>query len=233
MRKHLIIACVISLIAGGAHAVTVGGKFNVTAVNVTNVNAAESKATLANYNAAMAGTLAPGAVSDTFTYDGLLDFFVGQPQRAAPYEISTWLDTGTGTVSGLDDPLASRQLSFPSIGAGTATTTFFLFSLVNKMDAADFTVIHDDGMAIFEGTTRLGGREGPTSRATTKVDGYTGTGPFSLLYVATNGNPSILNVAAEFDGPGGITSVPVPASLPLLLAGLGGIALLRRRRIRA
>ncbi|WP_438955283.1 VPLPA-CTERM sorting domain-containing protein [Cognatiyoonia sp.] len=43
-----------------------------------------------------------------------------------------------------------------------------------------------------------------------------------MIYVATNRDPSILNV--------GLEPVPLPAGLPLLLAGLGGFALVRRRQ---
>lgn len=64
-------AAAVSLVAmlGSAQAATLSGLFNVTAVNVTNLNSTESQATLANFNAALGGALgaAPAYASDAFT----------------------------------------------------------------------------------------------------------------------------------------------------------------------
>lgn len=218
MKRLLALATAATLLPAMAAAATLSGTFTVEAVNVSNVNSAQSGATLANFGAA-AGLA--GATSFSFTYTGDLDFRVGGPQDASPYSIATWLNTGTGSVSGLDVAFGDLQLSFPDINAGTATTTFFYFTLNSPLNAGEFSVTHDDGFAIFDDGTERGGVVGPVGETTTSETGFDG-GTFSLLYVASNGNPSILEVDAAI--------VPVPASLPLLALGLGAFGFLRRRK---
>lgn len=130
--------------------------------------------------------------------------------------------TGGGTITGLDAFFGNLQLSKPSIGNGTATTTFFLFTTVLNM-VGDFVIEHDDGVAVGDDGDRIGGLEGPNTVKTTNVFGFDG-GEFSLLYVATNGDPSVLKVSGD------LTPIRLPATLPLLLVGMGGIAMMRRKR---
>lgn len=224
MIKTLMTAAVITVgTIGAASAAPFGGLFSVEASNVTNINSNQSQATISNFMAARADTLGgldSVSTNDDFTYDGLLDFAVGFPQTATQ-EIDDWLATGTGSVGGLDPVFGDLQLSFPNINNGTAETTFFLFTRSAPTVAGTFTIRHDDGVAVYEDGVRIGGLLGPNSVRTTVVDGYQG-GELSFLYVATNGNPSIFEV--DF------APVPVPAALPLLLAGVGGLAFLRRRK---
>jgi hypothetical protein len=214
-----------TLCAGMASAATLSGTFDVTVVNVTNLNSAQSQATLANYNAALAGTLGDGNEVfnfDTFTYTGALDF---ETRNGNATTIAGWLTSkGVTLPADLDATVGGLQQSKSNINDGSATTTFYLFDLVSPLGAADFTVVHDDGIAIFDGGVLVGDRVGPTAVKTTKVTGFDG-GDFELLYVATNNDPSILNVD--------VSPIPLPAGLPLLAVGLGGLVALRRRRDRA
>ncbi|MEO1656833.1 MAG: hypothetical protein AAFR65_03860 [Pseudomonadota bacterium] len=192
--------------------------FDVTVVNVTNLSSSESQAEMADYNAAF---LDASAQSDTFVYQGELDFRTSDGTDATT--IGDWLATGGGTVTGLDGTVADLQLSKPNINNGTATTTFFFFELQGTAAAGDVAVTHDDGFAIFEDDAFLGGVLGPVSETFTLVQNYNG-GEFDLLYVATNGDPSILEVD--------LSPVPVPAALPLFVGGMSlfGIASRRRRK---
>jgi hypothetical protein len=223
--KHLMLAAAMMVAPIAANAATLTGNFTVKAVNVTDMNSTDSQATIENFNTALAGGF--GAFDeDVFTYIGDLDFRVGGPQEADPYSIGTWLGTGTGSVSDLDLDFADLQLSFPNINNGSAITTFFLFTLNAILTPGDFTVTHDDGIAIYDDGVRIGGRLGPIGETTTNVNGFNGGG-FSILYVATNGNPSILEVDSN------VAPVPLPAGGLLLLSGLGAMVIARRRRATA
>ncbi len=229
MFKQLATVAIASVaLTGAAQAATLSGVFDVTVVNVTNLNTSESRATIENGEAAFDKAMGVDngfggadsvAVTADFDFTGALDF--GTFDGSDGTTIQQWLDSSTGSTTVWEsDDLGGLQLSKDGIGSGTATTSFFYFELVEALGATDFLVSHDDGMAIFDDDVRIGGREGPTVEVITEVLGFDG-GTFGLLYVATNGDPSVLNVNA--------TPVPLPAGMPLLLAGLGGLALMRRR----
>lgn len=211
--------------SGAVSAAPLSGTFKGVVANVTSsdyvtgLDSAKSAATIENFDAAADIARRRGGVQSLdFIYTGALDFATNDPKDNTT--IRGWLNSGGGTVSGLDDTVGDLQLSKPNIDDGTATTTFFLFTLRSFLPATDFVVTHDDGFGIYGGDGfRYGGFEGPNSVRTTNVFGFDSEA-FVLLYVATNGDPSILEV----------TPVPVPAALPLLLAGLGGFAFLRRRK---
>lgn len=221
MKRPILAAAAVALLSmmGTAQAATLGGTFAVTAVSVTGVNRAQSEATALAFDNARNGLSGTIAGSDTFTYSGKLSF---ETLGANTTTISDWLGTGVGgSVSGLD--IGGLQLSKSSIDDGTATTTFFLFERLANIGSGDFTVTHDDGIAVFNDGAFLGGLKGPNTKKVTQVDGFN-RGAFSILYVATNNNPSILNVDAN------VAPVPLPAALPLLAAGLAGLGLMRLRR---
>jgi hypothetical protein len=226
----LVVAVVAGLSGTAANAAFLSGDFSVRAINVTNLNSSQSQATESNFDAAELGvTNSPGALgngnetfeADDFTYSGSLDFRVPGPQ-GANQTIVDWLNTGNGSVTGLDGGFGGLQLSTADINNGTATSTFFLFKLDTPLGPTNFSVTHDDGVALFDDGSFIGGDPGPTSETTTVVPGFDG-GDFSLIYVASNGNPSILEV-----------DVPLPATMPMLLGALGALgvagAAARRRK---
>lgn len=199
-----------------ASAATLGGTFDVQVVRITGADTAESKATLDNFNAALGSS----GDQDTFTFTGDLDFSATNSNDSTT--ILQWLQTSAGgVIDGLDAGVGALKLSQDDINNSTAITTFFYFTLKHLFMQDKFTVVHDDGIAIYDDGVRIGGREGPNSKATTIVEDFTG-GTFGLLYVATNGNPSILKVDA--------TPIPLPAGGVLLLTALSGLAIARRRK---
>lgn len=214
-KMTLSALALVAMTAVSASAATLSGVFNVKVVNQTNLNSAQSQATISNFNTYYnAG--ADGVNRDMFTYTG--DLFFG-PGAAT---IATWLATGTpGGVNGLDATVGGKQLSKGNINTGTATTSFFLFEYVGNLIAGDFTIGHDDGVAVLDDDNLLGGFVGPNSFRVTGVPDFTG-GKFELLYVATNNNPSRLEV--DF------APIPLPAGGVLLLTALAGVAALRRRK---
>jgi hypothetical protein len=234
MMKNALLAAALMVAPMAASAAPVlSGTFTVRAVNVTNLTSDQSQATMGNFNAALA--VAQGGpdnfsppnstyVWDDFTYTGLIDFNSSPVGRNDPYTVEDWLETGTGSFSGLSGALSMRQLSQSNINNGTAETTFFLFTLVDLLTSGDFTIRHDDGIALREDGTVVFSSVGPNTVRTTPIDGVFQGGELSILYVATNGNPSIFEVSTT------ATVVPLPAGGLLLLGGLGALAVAARRR---
>jgi len=209
----------VSNISPGSVSGDFSATFNVTAVNVTNLNGTQSQATTANFDAALAGTLGGGSSvysSDTFTYTGALDFGTSSGTATT---IGDWIGSGSGSESGLDLTFAALKNSKGSIGSTTATSTFYLFEAVGEFTAGTFDIAHDDGVLV----VGVGGVKGPTSERGTRVEGF-GGGDLSILYVSTNADPSILRVDSD------VAPVPLPAAAWMLLAGMGAIGVAGRRK---
>jgi hypothetical protein len=225
MKKTLLAAVAVSLMTvGGAFATTLNGTFSVSAVNITNVNGTESQATEAAMNAA-AGMA--GAATDTFTYTGDINFETTTSSDSTT--VLQWFDSIiAGGVSGIDPVFGGLKLSKDDINGpngGTATTTFLKFTLTSSqlLTAGNFSGSHDDGLTLFSDGVIFGSNVGPTGKVPFSYESLS-TGVFSFLYVATNGNPSVLNINTT------ASPVPLPASAWMLLAGVGGIAAMRRRK---
>jgi hypothetical protein len=82
------------------------------------------------------------------------------------------------------------------------------------------TITHDDGASVYQGATRIGTTtDGPTTAITETVI-LSSTGDTTLYYGRENGTPSVLDV-----------SVPEPAGMAVIGAGLLALGLVRRLQI--
>ncbi|NJN05886.1 MAG: VPLPA-CTERM sorting domain-containing protein [Rhodobacteraceae bacterium] len=126
---------------------------------------------------------------------------------------------------------AGSNIPDDAAGAGTITLTLvrgsnFRFLGASAIDNTDFkfsSIIGGTKTAL--GTIDIGDIEGNRPNGTGALTFATPSGVIGV-------NDSIL---IEFGGSGGVDSlkiapVPVPAALPLLLAGLGGLGLMKRRK---
>ncbi|WP_162933006.1 VPLPA-CTERM sorting domain-containing protein [Roseovarius sp. EL26] len=211
------IAVATATFASAASAATLSGTFSIDIYQRTNVDAAGASATLANVAAA-------GAKLDTITYTGDIDF--GTFNGSDSTTIGQWLATGVnGSVLGLSAATSILQLSKPDIGSNSATATFFDIT-ATFASAFDSVIRHDDGITLFDDGVQRVTSSAPTVVKNTFADGVNAFdgGEWRLLYVATNGDPSVLKVTGD-----NVPTIPLPAGLPLMFAGLGGLALLRRR----
>lgn len=218
IQRHLaglLAAAALSTLSAAADAAFIDSEFEVRAVNVTGVDSSQSEASASNFN----DFFTISGISDTFNYDGLLDFRVGGGNNGL--KISQWLATGNGVVTNLDPALGDLQQSSGNINNGTAITTFYWFTSLVDLVATTLELKHDDGVWVFDDGVSLGGVLGPTSERTTTITGFDG-GKLGILYAATNGNPSVLEVSA----------VPVPAAAWLLGTVLVAAGAVTRRRNR-
>ena len=214
-KKTLVAAAVFcSGFVAQASAATLNGTFTIDIYQGTSLNAAQSRAIKSNLGTS-------GKFLETITYSGDLDFAT---MRGNATTIGDWLATGVGGSFSISAATAGLQLSKANINKGSATTTFFDIT-ANFATAFDSVIRHDDGASVFDDGVQLVSTPGPTGVVTTYANGFDG-GEWNLLYAATNSNPSILNVTGDNLPP----AVPLPAGLPLLLAGVGAFAYLRRRQ---
>lgn len=103
-------------------------------------------------------------------------------------------------------------------GFGSASLFDLAFSTSQAVSA---TVVHDDGISVYQGTTQIVNSAAPTTATPTLVNLST-PGAYNLWYVEANGAPSELNVTNY--------SVPEPATLGLMGFALVGAGLARRQR---
>ncbi len=176
--------------------------------------------------------------SATFTYTGPINFdnTAAQNSGASGDLNSTFGFTsanvggysGSGTVvNGTTVANFNTEAAFLA-SSGSASSyaygSYYTFDLGVLSAGTILTVTHDDGISLFQGSTRIGSSvSGPTSQVTDVID-LTSSGDTVLRYARENGTPSVLEVSA--------TSVtPEPSSIALLGTGLLGVAGTLRKRM--
>lgn len=218
MKKYLLPLAVAAATMIGSSAMAASILSGTFKIDIYSTDAGGSRAKASATEANINNFAGP---TDTITYTGALNFgtFDGKDRTT----IGSWLATGGGSISGLSAATAGLQLSAPTF----ARTTFFdIRSFFST--GFDSVVRHDDGMTFFQNDgSVLKASSAPTTAKNTTVNGFNG-GDFRLIYVATNGDPSVLKVTGDDLPVGG--QVPLPAGLPLLLSGLVGMGLIARRR---
>lgn len=201
-------------------AATLSGVFEINVRNFADTTGDSSIVTQTN-SAATEANVSAQAIDATVTWTGDIDFRLGSGSSSSTY-ISDFFASGTGSlsnVSGSEQTFLDNTL----LSLGTyKVTTFFEIMGVFTGDVLSGMITHDDGVTL-TGVNVTGGVDAPPT--TEENTAFTAdAGAFSLFYAAANGNPSILEVDVE------MAVVPLPAGVVLLLTGLGGLAIARRRK---
>jgi hypothetical protein len=112
---------------------------------------------------------------------------------------------------------------------GTQGTLVSFTGNVTVTHNQTFTVTHDDGLTLIIGGLDLGFNPGPTAPTTTTATytGPSGNFAFELVYGECCGGPAVLQVDLPFTA-----AVPEPETYALMLAGLGALGFVSRRRRR-
>lgn len=159
----------------------------------------------------------------SFTYTGELDWnaSVNSITSLVSNGGSNTLPTGAGW-----DSVKNLQLS----SAPFDLTTIFVIEGNAGSDILSGYIRHDDGVGLYVDNALISDPNAtkPTPPTNHAYNGLTEF--FTLVFVASNGLPQVLQLVVENTIPNPGTEVPLPAALPLFAAGLGVVGLIARRR---
>lgn len=213
----------LAVVTSGAGATTMSGTFGVSIYQGINPgNQITDPFEQAQYGSPL---LAPQYLVYTGTYTGALAF------NASGNSLGTFFNNDVGLTASLTSlGLYNNQLS----NAPFHFTTMMVFTGNTNGFTLGGTILHDDGISLYQGvgfgstvvTSPL-----PTTAISTAFSNL--SGPFQLLYVAANGNPSVLNVDITSSRENAPEPTPLPPAAFLMgsiLAGGAGFSAWRRRR---
>ena len=155
-------------------------------------------------------------------------FSVNSPFNFSGTEVSvaTWLASSGafGITENTPGTLASLMDN------GVQGSLLYFTGNVTVTNGQHFSVTHDDGLTLIIGGLNLGFNPGPTAPTVTDIvyTGPSGNFPFQLVYGECCGGPAVLQVDLPFTA-----AVPEPETYALMLAGLGALGFVARRRRRA
>ena len=153
----------------------------------------------------------------TFNVNSPFNFF------GTSVSVGTWLNNGSafGIVENTAGTLASLMDN------GSQGTLLQFTGNVTVTNGQTFTVTHDDGLTLIINGVDLGFDPGPTAPTTTThtYTGPSGTFAFELVYGECCGGPAVLQVDLPFTN-----AVPEPETYALMVAGIGALGYVARRR---
>ena len=181
-----------------------------------------------------------GGASASFTYSGELSFVNTAPQSTGPGDTNrNFLGANAAGISGYSGQGITAWANYTTFEgfldstgsiAGWGHGTLMVFTAEIDTAGLRMEILHDDGIAVYVDNVRVPGTWAPPTWAVDESIILPAGETLTLVYGRANGTPSVLDV--RFSPPAGPqnSSVPEPASLGLLGAGLFGLIAARRRR---